>query len=128
MKLWERVIERRLRATTTILGNQFGFMPGKSTTEAIFLLRMLMERYREAKTDLHMVFIDLEKAYDRVPREVLWWVPEKRGVHVRYIKVIKDMYDRVVTSVRTAGGYTTEFPFGSAFIKDLLLVLIFSPL
>ncbi|XP_024017031.1 uncharacterized protein LOC112090299 [Morus notabilis] len=106
----ERVIERRLRATTTISGNQFGFMPGKSTTKAIFLLRMLIERYREAKTDLHMVFMDLEKAYDRVPREVLWWVLEMRGVHVRYIKVIKDMYDGVVTSVRTAGGYTAEFP------------------
>ena len=92
MKPWERLIERRVSATTTISGNQFGFMPGRSTTKAIFLLRMLMERYKEAKTDLHMVFIDLEKAYYRVPREVLWWVLEKRGVHVRYIKVIKDMY------------------------------------
>ncbi|EXC31207.1 DNA ligase 4 [Morus notabilis] len=82
----------------------------RSTTEVIFILRMLMERYREVKTDLHIVFIDLEKAYDRVPREVLWWVLEKRGVRVRYIKVIKDMYDGVVTSVRTVGGYTTEFP------------------
>ncbi|EXC17267.1 DNA-directed RNA polymerase II subunit [Morus notabilis] len=110
MKLLERVIERRLRATATISGNQFGFMPGKSTTEAIFLLRMLMERYRETNTDLYIVFIDLEKAYDRVPREVLWWVLEKKGVHVRYIKVIKDMYDGVVTSVRTVGGYTAKFP------------------
>ena len=71
MKLWEKVIERRIRDTTMISGNQFGFMPGRSTTEAIFLLRMLMERNREAKKDLHIVFIDLEKAYDRIPREVL---------------------------------------------------------
>ena len=82
IKLWERVIERRLRATTTISGNQFGLMPDRSTTEAIFLLRMLMERYREAKTDLHIVFIDLENAYDKMPREVLWWMLAKRGVHV----------------------------------------------
>ena len=74
-----------------------------------------MERYRKAKTDLHMVFIYLKKAYDRVSREVLWWVLEKRGVHVRYIKVIKDMYDGVVTSVRTVGGYMTQFPIRIGF-------------
>ena len=86
-------------------------MPGRSTMEAIFLLRSMMEIYREKKRDLHMVFIDLEKAYDRVPRKVLWWVLEKKGIHVKYINIIKDMYEGVRTSVRTASGEMEEFPF-----------------
>ena len=44
MKLWERVIEQRLRHETAILENQFGFMLGQSTMEAIFLIRCLMEK------------------------------------------------------------------------------------
>jgi Reverse transcriptase (RNA-dependent DNA polymerase) len=46
MKLWERMIEHRLRKLTTVSKNQFGFMPGRSTMEAIFLIRQLMERSR----------------------------------------------------------------------------------
>ena len=57
-----------------------------------------------------MIFIDLEKAYDCVPREVLWKALEKKGVRVGYIRVIQDMYEGVVTSVRTPGGETTDFP------------------
>ena len=84
MKLWERVIEHRLRQNVNISENQFGFILGQSTTEAIHLLRQLIKRFRERKRNLHMVFIDLEKANDKVLREVLWWTLMKKSPHQIY--------------------------------------------
>jgi len=110
MKLWERVIEHRLRQNVTISENQFRFMPGRSTTEAIHLLCQLIEWFRERR-NLLIVFIDLEKAYDNVSRarEVLWWTMMKKGVPIKYIDIIKDMYDGVVINVRTYRGITSDF-------------------
>ena len=69
-----------------------------------------MEKYQSKEKDLYMVFINLEKAYDRVPREILWKALEKKRIRVAYIRVIKDMYNRVTTSVKTQGRVTEDFP------------------
>ena len=65
MKIWERIIQARLRDRVEINKQQYGFMPGKGTTDAMFGLRMLMEKYREGQRELHWVSINPEKAYDR---------------------------------------------------------------
>ncbi|KAK2897556.1 hypothetical protein Q8A73_013936 [Channa argus] len=109
MKLWERVVEARLRAEVNICEQQYGFMPRKSTTDAVFALRTLMEKYREGHRELHCVFVDLEKAYDRVPREELWYCMRTSGVAEKYVRVVQDMYESCKTVVRCAVGVTEEF-------------------
>ncbi|KAK3553039.1 hypothetical protein QTP86_031195 [Hemibagrus guttatus] len=112
MKLWERVVEARVRKVVEICEQQYGFMPRKSTTDAIFTLRILMEKFRDGQRELHCVFVDLEKAYDRVPREELWYCMRKSGVAEKYVRVVQDMYERSRTVVRCAVGQTEEFNVG----------------
>ncbi|KAK3510502.1 hypothetical protein QTP70_009139 [Hemibagrus guttatus] len=109
MKLWERVVEARLRKVVEICDQQYSFMPRKSTTDAIFALRILMEKYRDGQRELHCVFVDLEKVYDRVPREELCYCMRKSGVAEKYVRVVQDMYERSRTVVRCAVGQTEEF-------------------
>jgi len=111
------VIERGFRNDISILENKFGFVPVRSTIDAIYLLRRLMGLYKDKKVDPRMVFIDLEKAYDRVPREVLWICLENKGVSPEYIRVIKDIYEGGRTNVRTPGGVTNDFIVGMGCIR-----------
>ena len=53
-KIWERVLDRRVRECTDIHESQFGFMPGRSTTDAIFILKQTIEQYREGQKDSSM--------------------------------------------------------------------------
>ena len=109
MKLWERVTEARIRKEATIAEQLFGFMPGRSTTDAIFCLRMLLEKWTEGLKAVHCVFIDLEKTYNRVPREELWKCLRLTKTSECYVKISKDMYDRATTTVRSTAGLTEEF-------------------
>ena len=63
-------------------------MPGKGTTDAMFALRTLMEKYREGQRELHCVFVELEKVYDRVPWEELWYCMRKSEIVEKYVRLV----------------------------------------
>ena len=69
MKVLERVLEKRIRCLVSIDNMQFGFMPGKGATDAIFIMRQVQEKHQTKKKKLYYAFVYLEKAFDRVPRE-----------------------------------------------------------
>lgn len=109
LKIWERIVENRLRQESVISEEQFGFMPGRGTTDAVFAMRRVMERCREMQCDLHAVFIDLEKAYDRVPREEVWRCMRVKGVPEKYVRLVREMYKEVRTEIRCSMGMTEGF-------------------
>ena len=69
----------------------------------------MQENYLAKKKELRMAFVDLDKAFDRELREVVWWDLRKVGVEEWLIKVIQSMYVRVTTAVRMKGKESKEF-------------------
>ena len=68
-KLYE-ILDGHLREVVNIDKMQYGFMLGRGTVDAAFVLRRLTEKFRAKNKKLLFVFVDLEKAFYRVPREV----------------------------------------------------------
>ena len=56
-----------------------------------------------------MCFVDLEKAFDRVPRRVIEWALRVKKVEERLVKVVMEMYEGAKTRVRVANGLSDEF-------------------
>ena len=78
MKVYEKILEKRLRDIAKIDEKQFGFRSGLKSTvhcRCIFLLRQLQEKFGGKKKELFVVFVDLEttSTFDRVPRDVKKW-------------------------------------------------------
>ena len=100
MKVMERVIDRRLRNVVTINEMQRGFMPGRTTMDAIFAIRTIVEKHLEKNKDVWAAFVDLEKAYDRVPRELIWWALRRQGVNEYLVKAVQTLYHEPISVVR----------------------------
>ena len=98
-----------IRRMVNIDSVQFGFVPGQGTTDAVFILRQLQEKHFAANRPLYIAFVDLEKAFDRVPRKVLWWALRSVGVEEWAVRAIQAMYSNVRSRVRVNGQYSKEF-------------------
>jgi len=77
MKVVERIFEHRIRQQIEVDDMQFGFIKGKGTTDAISTLRQMQENFSVKGKKLYFGFVDLEKTFDRVPREVIRWAMRK---------------------------------------------------
>ena len=73
MKIIEREQKRKIRELVNIDSKQFGIMPGRGATDALFVARRMREEYRDKKKKLYwyMCFVDIEKAFDGVTRKVM---------------------------------------------------------
>ena len=108
MKIVEEVLEKRLQCMVKVNEMQFGFMAGKGTVDAVFILR-LQEEYLEKEKKLYMCFVDLEKAFDRVPWKVVDWAMRKRGTPEVMVSPVMSLCEGTKTRVRVGQELSEEF-------------------
>ena len=110
-KIIARILASRLLSLSeeVLPESQCGFRPNRGTMDLIFTARQLQEKCREQHQPLYMAFIDLTKAVDSVNRQALWKIIAKYGCAMKFINILRLLYDGMSATVLTDGSETEAF-------------------
>ena len=110
-KVLAKVIQMRLQEVVeeVIPDSQCGFRPGRGCVDMIFCVKQLVGKSVEHNTNTYILFIDLRKAYDSVPRQALWSCLENYGIPPVMIEVIKSFHENLKTTVTVDGSSSPDF-------------------
>ncbi|KAK3545445.1 hypothetical protein QTP70_007702 [Hemibagrus guttatus] len=113
-KVYSRVLERRIRPLVEprIQEEQCSFRPGRGTLDQLYTLHRVLDGSWEFAQPVHMCFVDLEKAFDRVPRGILWEVLWEYGVRGTLLRAVRSLYNRSRSLVRIASSWTYSMHWG----------------
>ena len=129
MKLWEKVLCERLKLITNVDENQCGFTQGRSTADNIFSLRHLQSVHLEKRRQLFHIFVDLEKAFDRIPRAAIRWALRRQCVPERLVASVLNLYESTTSKVAVAGDLSDDFPIEvgvhqGSILSPLLFIIV----
>ena len=99
MKILERIVDGLIRQLVSIDDSQFSFVPGRGTTDAIFVVGQVQEKYLAV----------IKRLFDRVRRKVIWWALRKLGVEEWIVRLVQGMYAYARNRVCVGEGFSKEF-------------------
>ena len=108
---------------------QLGFRKGRGTTDGVFSLRQLFEKRLEKQGPTALAFVDLEKAFDTVPRRMAMATLRWMGAPESEVKMVEAMYENTTGRVVVGSGMSDEFQVniglrqGSA-LSPLLFIIV----
>ena len=130
-KLFTSIFNNRLlhwdKEYNIITDAQFGFKPGLSTIDAIFVLQSMINRILKKKKKLYCCFVDYQKAFDFIDRSNLWAKLIKHGITGKMFSIIKSLYDNVKSCVKHNGHLTDYFNTTSGLMQgEVMSPILFS--
>ena len=110
LKLFLRIIHQRIyrRIEEHLTNTQFGFRNGLGTREALFSMQVLIQRCRDVNCEVHICFIDFEKAFDRVQHSKMIEVLQRIGLDDKDIRFIANLYWNQRATIRIDGQLSEE--------------------
>ena len=93
--------------------SQSGYREGRSSMGGIFTLRQIMEKCREQRRNLYIVFIDFTKAFDSVNRDMLFKILRKLGCPPKFIRIIKKLHSDTFAKVIIDGKLSDPIAYNS---------------
>ena len=101
--------------------SQCGFRKQRGTVDMVFAIRQLQEKCVEQHQDLHLLFIDLTKAFDTVNRAALWAILSKLGCPPRFVQIIHSFHDGMFCRVIENGDASDPFPVSNGVKQGCVL-------
>lgn len=128
-KIISTIIQKRLcEVSENIIGQyQFGFMKGKSTTDAIHVIKQIIEKAHEYKMELEILFIDFQQAFDSIDRTELMTALKELKIPVKLRRLIYATMKETKVSIKTQKGDTEEFRINKGVKQgDSLSAMLFN--
>ena len=139
MKVIESLAGSVIRDKVDIDEMQYAYVTERGTLDPIFIIRQLQETYLPMtdlygrNATLYFAFVDLEKAFDRVPRDVLWWSMRSVGIDEWVVSLVQSMYKNARSKVRVGDSYSEEFEVSvgvhqGSVLSPLLFIIVLEAL
>ena len=105
-KVYGGILSARIRKSyDAVIGEeQYGFREGRGCADKIFAMRQMCEKRVAVNWEVYMAFMDLEKAYDRIDRDVPWEVLRIYGIGDSLLKAVRRFYSESRACVKGESG------------------------
>jgi Reverse transcriptase (RNA-dependent DNA polymerase)/Endonuclease-reverse transcriptase len=131
-KLYERILENRLRniVDPSLTQSQSGFRKGRSTMDHVFTIKEIITKAQNRGEDIYMGFVDLEKAFDRLPRTKIWeCLHNNKSINHKLINCIKSLYTKtkncvIYKNMRSENFATNEGVRQGGVLSPLLFIMV----
>lgn len=122
-KIVSSILHKRLSSVLdpTLRREQAGFRPGRSCTDHINTLRIIVEQANEWQAPIYLLFVDFEKAFDSLDRRAMWTALSDQGVPDKLLNIIQSMYRDAKCRVFHRGQLGREFNVASGVKQGCIL-------
>jgi hypothetical protein len=109
------------KVNETLRNTQAGFRAGRSCTEHINTLRIIIEQINELQDSLHLVFIDFKKAFDNLHHNNIWTAMQRKGIPTKLLNIIKAQYTSFKCRILHNGSLSEPIPCKSGVRQGCVL-------